>query len=579
MAGNCVDRLACSCKPDGQSIQVFLNEDGTYSGFCYSHDEGKGKYIKDPYGTGVKPDPTKFKKKTPEEIAEEIAEIRSCPFIGNNYRSIPKEDWEYHGVRLLYSEYDGHTPIALAHPYTSNNKLVAYKIKLLEKNAEGKRPQWSVGDIINAEPYGWHKAKAIGGRTLYITEGEEDAISLRYILRAANKGTNYADLEYAVISLPNGCKSVGALGRIADEIDSRFENVVLVYDDDKEGRKAARETLKYLPKAMTARLPCKDANECLVQGKIKATKEAVVFRAQKQMPSEVKKFSNIIGSALEKVEMGKSFPWPTVTQNIFGQRKPNLIGLGAGTGLGKTTMLHELAAWNARKHGWRTLCIMMEETNEESLRYICGKVDNIPYNTPELDYDADQLVRTAGNLEPYIDLWNPEDNGDPYDTWEAMKRTIRKLGDSYDVVLLDNLTTLSEGIPSGERNDFIGIVAKDCADLTIKFNLQIVLVSHLNSPAKGQRPHENGGVVHESQFTGSRALQRYCTLLMGFERNKYAKDPNCSFITCFKVRKAGKTFRLKTYYDAATSRLLEKNWDSSLYLDDKVDMNPNRKGG
>ncbi len=573
MAGACVERLHHddpSCKATGDSIQVFLNPDGTYSGFCYQHD--CMKYIADPYKEGSAPDPKSIVVKTPEEIQEEIDEIRSCVLVPNDYRKIPKQYWHNAGVRLVISEYDGKTPYGIAHPYTKHNKLTGYKIKLFERNAKGKRPQWSVGAVRGADPYNWHKAKKIGGQILYITEGEEDCLSLQYILRAGNVGTKYESLEYAVISLPNGVESVTCLGEYAEEIMERWDKVVFVFDDDDAGRTASRKGKHYLPDAYEAKLPEKDATDCVKSGKLKAAREAVVFRAAKKVPSSVKKFSNVIEEAMEVVEMGKSFPWNVVTKAIFGQRKPNLIGLGAGTGLGKTTLLHELAAWNAKKHGWRTLGIYMEETNAESLRYICGKVDNVPYNTPELDYDKEQLRITASNLEPYIDLWDCENNGDPEETWEAMKRTIRRVGTEYDVVQLDNITTLSEGLDGSEKNNFIAKVAKESADLSLKFNLQIILVSHLNAPPKGQRPHENGGVVHESQFTGSRALQRYCTLMMGFERNKYAIDINCSFITCFKVRKAGKTFRVKTYYDEATGRLIQKHWDDELYKDDKIKM-------
>jgi twinkle protein len=573
MAGHCIERLHHddpSCKAEGDSMQVFLNTDGTYSGFCYHHD--CMKYIADPYKNGSAPDPKSIQVKTPEEIQEEIDEIRTCEFVPNAYRKIPQIYWKEAGVRLLISEFDGKTPYGIAHPYTSQNKLVGYKIKLFERNAKGKRPQWSVGETRGADLYNWHKAKKIGGQVLYITEGEEDCIALRYILRAANIGTKYAELDYAVVSLPNGAESVTRLGMFAEEISERWEKVVFVFDDDDAGRKASREGKKYIPDAFEAKLPEKDAAECVKTGKLKAAKEAVIFRATKKAPSEVKKFSSVIDKALEVVEMGKSFPWPVVTKNLYGQRKPSLVGLGAGTGIGKTTILHELAAWNAKKHGWRSLNIFMEETNEESLRYICGKVDNIPYNTPELEYDKEQLRRTATNLEPYIDLWDCDNNGEPEETWEAIKRTIRRVGEDYDCISVDNITTLSEGLDGSDKNNFIAKVAKESADLSLKFNLQIILVSHLNAPAKGQRPHENGGVVHESQFTGSRGMQRYCTLMMGFERNKYAIDINCSFITGIKVRKAGKTFRCKTYYDEATGRLVQRHWEDDLYKDDKIKM-------
>ena len=132
------------------------------------------------------------------------------------------------------------------------------------------------------------------------------------------------------------------------------------------------------------------------------------------------------------------------------------------------------------------------------------------------------------------------------------------------------MTTLSEGLPSSEKNEFIGLVAKELVELAMKFDFQAIIFSHLNAPDKSAKSHEAGGRVLESQFTGSRALMRYSHVMVGFERHKQAKDPNCSIIRVLKNRKYGKTGYLKTYYNANTGRLQEFNWDDSLYETNKI---------
>ena len=48
-----------------------------------------------------------------------------------------------------------------------------------------------------------------------------------------------------------------------------FEEVILMFDMDEAGQKAAQTVAELLPvgKAKIASLPCKDANDCLIKGK------------------------------------------------------------------------------------------------------------------------------------------------------------------------------------------------------------------------------------------------------------------------------------------------------------------------
>lgn len=549
-----------NCSSPNKSLQVWVNDDETFSGTCFSC----GEYVADPYGDNP-PDPTKVKKKTPEEIREEIKEIKDCGHMNFNHRAIEVEDWKFYGVRLLYSEFDGKTPYAIAHPYSLNGKLVGYKVKLIKKKA-----MWSVGNTEGADLYGWERAKKIGGKYLYITEGEEDAIALRHILREMNS-KDYKDVDYAVVSLPRGVKDAKkCIARQLNDIESRFENVVLVFDGDEQGDKAAREVQRILPDAMRAKLPCKDANQCLAEGRLKATRDAVIFRATKDLDIDTININTITEEALEPPVWGEDYPWDFINQQFFGQRKPQVVAIGGGTGCGKTLTAHELCVHDALKHQWNILGMFLEETPIESVQNLAGKVDNITYHVPDTKYDKDKFRETARKLADKIELWNPDEGTDPDSDWRAMKLAIRAKGEYLDMVVIDNLTTLTEGMNASERNDFIGSLAKDCVNLSKKFNLQIVIYSHLNAPDKNAKPHELGGVVKASQFTGSRALQRYCQVMLGFERNQNAVDPNCSIIRILKNRKFGRTGFVKTYYDSTTGRLFERDWDNELYEDKKI---------
>jgi twinkle protein len=550
-----------NCSSENKSLQIFLNDDDTFTGTCFSC----GKFIKKPYADGKEPDPKNLPKKSKEEVAEEIAEIRACGSMHYNHRDIPVEDWDFYHVKLLYNEYDGKTPYALAHPYTKNKRLSGYKVKLLNSKV-----MWSVGDTQGADLYGWELAKKIGGKLLYITEGEEDAIALRHILKEMNTA-QYKDNDYAVVSLPRGVKDARkCVARHLKDIETVWENVVLVFDTDDNGKLAARDVKRILPKCMSATLPCKDANKCLNEGRLKATRDAVIFRATADLDVQAIQFSSIIEKALAPVKWGKSYPWPWLTNQFFGQRLGEVISIGGGTGSGKTLTAHELAAHNATEHGWNSLGMFLEETEVESVQNISGKVDSVTYHVPDTDFDRDQFRETAMKLSENIELWDSEESVDPETDWAAMKIMIKSKAHYLDNVFIDNLTTLSEGMTATDRNDFIGQLAKDCVDMGKKFNITFFLYSHLNAPDKNARPHESGGQVKPNQFTGSRALQRYSHAMLGFERNQQAVDPNCSLIRIVKARKFGKTGFVKTYYNTKTGRLFEQEWDNDLYKDKEI---------
>lgn len=568
-----------NCKStSGKSVQVWLNEeDGKrwFSGYCFACSVP----VRDPYGDNP-PNPEEIHVKTPEEIQEELNEISTCRvFDLPSHRGIDMEYWQAARVRLLVSEFDGITPNALAHGYTREGKLVRWKIKLLDKKI-----MWSVGDTQENDPYNWEAAKAVGGKTLYITEGEEDAIALRQIMQTLARGTPYETLDYAVISLSDGSDSVHkCLARKAEEIRQRWSEVVIVFDNDEPGKKAAREACRLLPGAMIAQLPANDANECLKRGMLKNCRDAVVFRAARPLPTALVNKETLMLEMDEELVEGVDTPWPVMTRALYGQRRGEVITLGGSEGGGKTTIARQLQEHNIINHDWGVFSAYMEENPQQTLRRIASLHDNLPYFDPKFikedpRYNHDQFLATSKKFLPNMEIWDRKQQGEnPMETWEGMKTILRQIGPDIDMFVLDNLTLLSEGISASERNDFLGKVYADQVKLADQYQFQIVNLSHLNPVAKGNRPHELGGKVLKGDFTGSRAAAKYSHFMFGFERNMQAVDPNCSIMRVIKARESGKTEAFKTYYEADSGRILQRSWDDSLFETNEIVQLSNKK--
>lgn len=127
----------------------------------------------------------------------------------------------------------------------------------------------------------------------------EDAVAIEKIDKLHGK----EEYRVAVISLPNGTNSTKSLSRISKELD-RFKEIVLCFDDDKAGRKAVADACQILPNALSVVLPCKDANDCVIQGKMKAAYKSFSFQGQKPKNSRIISAKELYKSARVPTAMG-----------------------------------------------------------------------------------------------------------------------------------------------------------------------------------------------------------------------------------------------------------------------------------
>lgn len=322
----CVEKLPHSCGAD-RALQVFENEDGGYSGYCFSCNT----YVADPYHDKPVNYKPKFKRRSSAEIQEEIDSIKEYPTVDLPERELLEKYLDYFDIKIGVSEQDGVTPTLHYYPYCKDREVTSYKVRLVE----GKRI-WSMGDQKEVDLFGWNQAVESGAKRLFITEGELDAVSLFQVMKEDNKNNEkYKAFNPAVCSLPHGAGSAGRdIARLLPKINKQFKEVVLVFDMDEAGRKAAEEVCKVLPNALVAELPEKDANECLIKGKKKALIASVMFRASKKKNTRLVWGGDLHEAARKEAPWGVSWPWKKITELTRGIRKGETIYLGAAQKMG-----------------------------------------------------------------------------------------------------------------------------------------------------------------------------------------------------------------------------------------------------
>jgi len=317
--GICIEKLphhTDNCN-SSDALQVFENDDGTYSGYCFSC----STYVQDPYN-GDAPKTTERRVKTDKEIQAELEEIGFYQTVDVPQKRLRAATLAKFGVKVGVSEEDGKTPTVLCYPYYTGKELTAYKIKLLPV-----KRIWCVGSQAGADPFGWQQAIGQGARRLIITEGEDDAMAWDRILDLHSK-EEFKD-HVAVISLPNGAAHAKAFfSKRLKDIRKHFSEIYLSFDMDDVGRAAVKEVHRILPDAKDITLPCKDANDCIIEGKAKAAFSAL-FRAAQPKNSRIALGQDLHEAAKKQANYGElSWPWEHINKDTRGIRYGETIYIG-----------------------------------------------------------------------------------------------------------------------------------------------------------------------------------------------------------------------------------------------------------
>jgi twinkle protein len=542
----CVEKLphrTDKCNSNN-GLQVFAKEGGGYDGYCFSC----GTYVPNPYADK----PADYKPvsitKTPEQVQQELEEIGEYQTLPLPDRKLKKEYLAYFGVKIGVSEQDGETPVSHYYPYYLDGELKGYKVRLIE----GKK-MWSVGSIKGVEFFGWNQAVKTGGKKIFITEGELDAVALFQIFKEKNKGTQYAEINPAIVSISNGASGARAqISKMLPEIRKHFKEIILVFDNDVAGKQAAEEVAKIVPDAMVATLPSKDANQCLIEGRSVQAYNACQFNAQKPKNTRLVSGNELHASAKEPPTYGISWPWKHITEATRGIRLGETIYIGAGQKQGKSEVVNTLAAHFIKEHGWKVFLIKPEESNRKTYKLVAGKLAGKFFHDPNKEFDSVAYDKAGDILNDKLFMLNLYQHVG----WETLKADIvAAASEGCKAIIIDPITNLTNGMEAAVANVKLQEIAQELSAMALDLNVVIFIFCHLRNPDSGP-PHERGGEVLSSQFAGSRAMARSCNLMLGLEGNRdpslNREERNLRTLVLLEDREFGETGRYKLYWDQNT---------------------------
>ena len=541
----------------GNHLILFESPTGEHFGKC-----NRCGHYEPPEGN-LRPNPRR--ERTPEELAQELAEIAELPYRNLTSRRIPLHVAERFGVRVGLSETDGETVVEHYYPRTRGGVVVAYNVRNLEPKAFFYRGSPKGG----TDPFGWAQVQRgdVGRKRLLIFEDELSCMSA-YTIIEQRTPEQWKHLKPACISWSAGVGSAARdLNEIAEFVKG-FAEVVYVHDNDDPGHKSAEVVRALLPKCKFVCMPLKDVNDMHMARREAEAFALMLFQSKTKAPDCAATVADIRKEALEPVKWGKSYPWTELTNATFGQRDGELISIGGGTGIGKTLIAHAISAHNIKEHGEAGGVFLLEESAPMSLRNIAGKLVKVPFHRPDVPFQEDLFNQACDELEGKLFIWRNKGQND----WENIYNCMRFWAIVHNCkwFMIDNMTSLVNHLAPAEQNTEIARIATQCAGLADELGIRIFIFSHLNPPG-GNRSHEEGAEVKENQFTGSRALQRWSHLMLGFERNKQADgdEKHNSRIRILKDRNYGNTGVVHTRYDVGTGCLVEREPDDLVVGEDK----------
>lgn len=411
--------------------------------------------------------------------------------------------------------------------------------------------------------YGMHLFKG-NNKKLIITEGEIDCLSVSQVING-----------YPVVSVPNGANNAKVAIKENLEWLERFEEIVICFDMDEVGQKAAKEcaAILSLGKVKIMSLPLKDPNEMLKADRIEELYKAT-WNAMEYRPDGIVSGEELWAEIDKPVQYGLSYPFPKLTELTYGIRTSELIVFGAGTGMGKTEFFKEIEAHLLLEHKQNIGIIHLEEQTKDTVLGLMSKHSSIKFHLPTAEYTEEQKRKafdeTIGTNKVFI-----------YDSFgttdlETIKNTIRYMvkGKDCKYVFLDHITALGDGLEDGNNvNQYMRKVVSELANITRELDFTLFTISHLRK-SDGKKPHEEGGRVHLDDLYGAAALKQWASYVFGLERNQQATDEEVRHTTtlrCLKDRytglAAGQTIQIK--YNKDTGRLQEVDSEDEISISDE----------
>src|SRR5210317_1292896 len=394
--------------------------------------------------------------------------------------------------------------------------------------------------------FGQHLFPATGKRVV-ITEGELDAASC-----------SEAMPTWPMVSLPSGAASARkSVQRVIPWLQG-YEEIVLFFDNDAPGRKAAEDAASVLPpgkvKIATLSDDYKDASDALSANDTDAIRRAI-WDAREFRPDGIvdgKSLLELVTTPTPPAD--HEYPFQGLQGKLHGIRYGELVTITAGSGIGKSSFCRELATHLLNK-GERVGYLVLEESNRRTALGLMSAAVGKSLHIGE--HDRTTLTKA---YQDSIANWNLFlfDGFGSFDP-DVIYNRIEYLATGLEVrcVFLDHLSILLSGLDGDERR-MIDTTMTRLRSLVERTGIALFLVSHLKRTSSDQN-HEEGARVTLGQLRGSASIAQLSDAVIGLERDQQSGSKSATTtVRVLKNRYSGETgVACELSYDLSTCKFNE----------------------
>lgn len=482
---------------------------------------------------------TKEKDKTiPKRIMQQLSKAPSAI----KERGISKKAAERYGVSHDMNQH--------LYPWrNAEGEVVAVQQRLYPKAFYMYGDTGQVGML-----FGQHAFSA-GGRYVTITEGCLDALAVHDL----NGG-------FAAVAVQSASSAYKECQRSYEWLDS-FDNIVIAFDEDDAGKKAARKVAELFggkAKIMKMPLNCSDPCEVLLHEEGESAWTKAFFAAERYTPDGIVAGDTLWEELNQPVEQADvEYPWAGLNELTYGIRKGELVTITAGTGLGKSQTVRELVYHILQETSDNIGLMMLEENRRKTGLSIMSLAADKPLHLPTTESTEEERRKaydsTLGTGRLFLfDHWGSTE----VDNIVARVRYMaRALNCRY--IVLDHVSIVISAQGSGDERKALDEIMTKLRMLVEQTGIGLFVVSHLKRPdGKG---HEEGAATSLSQLRGSGGIGQLSDIVIGLERNGQAEDKqerNTTKVRVLKNRFSGETGpACNLLYHKETGRMTEVTED------------------
>lgn len=374
----------------------------------------------------------------------------------------------------------------------------SYKIRTLDKKGF-----YTQGDISKAGLFGRNKFAAGSHKTLTITEGELDALSLWQTVRAP------------VVSVHSASSAATDVGLDRSWCNS-FERIVLAFDGDEAGREAARKVAALFDynKVYSVSFPGgnrKDANDYTAAGE-DGELATIWSNARRYLPETiVSAFSEFDKIIKETPRVGVPYPFPTLNYMTYGIRTGESVLITAQEGVGKTEVMHAIEHQLLTETDDAIGAIFLEEPKKRHLQALAGIHLQLPVHLPDCGVDNEQTLKAVQDVvrvDERLHIYSHFGSDDPEVILDTIRFLVSARGCRY--ILLDHITMVVSGLGGKDERSSLDYLSTRLEMMVKELDFALIVVSHVND---------------DGLTRGSRNISKIADIRIDLSREVESPDP------------------------------------------------------